>query len=752
MALTANVIFQKTGGSDSAGGSFDPSQTSGMYTDLAALNALTSTPTVNSASYVCNVVDIGSWMFVGAGTNWYKGWAKIASLGAWSATITAAGSGYSVGDILTVVGGAGTAATFKVATLSGSGVATLTATSTYFAPGAYSAIPSNAASTTDSGAGTGCTLTITWGFNLQCGITTWTVTTLNGAFTLTIGQMQSYAAAPAAGGYNSWALNGQFYTNTTAGIASVAGPTSGTWAIDRSRNSSIFWSGTNATNAANTVFVYGAGGLPTNYVPGKQDVGNIIQTLTDATGTLIASLFTITAWVSGTSSYTLDRAASTVSATGITWSLGGSFATVGGMGAMLTLTSVHNNTIGQRAYLSGSESFASSTYNVATGPLQTSGSLWIEGFRNTPGDMAPSAYVSAGTATSTYVINFNAQAGSDPVQNLVNVVLDANTKTSVGGVQGVGVATGVAICWRVFVVNAIGATASPAFGTSLAANQCYAYNCTTGYDSALTHFGSVADACTTGFTLPASGANGATSSGRCVATGCTTGFTNGAGNANAGLRVFDVAYNCSGSGFAQPTAAVCNLQHVACISWGNGAYGYNDEGSTIYSNYLNCAAGSNTTANFSQVPAPIFGFVNLTSNPFSGNIGGGTDLAVNSSNNTYVKPTSSLTPGAGDVGLNLYIMAATGFTPGIYPIVGFDTASGSWILQFSPAATSATGGGYRMADFRPNNVAGGGALLRGMGIGVGAQGLTDAIDIGAVQHPAPVPAGQIVGARSIGTY
>jgi hypothetical protein len=77
-----------------------------------------------------------------------------------SATVGAAGIGYNIGDILTVVGGVGVAATFTVATLTGgagSGVATVTLLS----GGNYSSVPSNPANTTDSGVGTGATLDLT---------------------------------------------------------------------------------------------------------------------------------------------------------------------------------------------------------------------------------------------------------------------------------------------------------------------------------------------------------------------------------------------------------------------------------------------------------------------------------------------------------------------------------------------------------------------------------------------------------------
>jgi hypothetical protein len=79
-----------------------------------------------------------------------------------SATISAAGTGYSVGDTLTVSGGTQTqTAQFTVVTLSGSGVASVTPKATQ--RGAYTVLPANPAATTVSPAGgTGCTLTVTW--------------------------------------------------------------------------------------------------------------------------------------------------------------------------------------------------------------------------------------------------------------------------------------------------------------------------------------------------------------------------------------------------------------------------------------------------------------------------------------------------------------------------------------------------------------------------------------------------------------
>lgn len=75
-----------------------------------------------------------------------------------SATVSAGGTGYTVGDDITISGGTfETAAVFNVDSVSGgvvTGVSLVTA-------GKYSALPSNPASTT-GGTGSGCTLTVTY--------------------------------------------------------------------------------------------------------------------------------------------------------------------------------------------------------------------------------------------------------------------------------------------------------------------------------------------------------------------------------------------------------------------------------------------------------------------------------------------------------------------------------------------------------------------------------------------------------------
>lgn len=89
------------------------------------------------------------------------------TLSAVSAVVSAGGSGYLVGDVLTIAGGTfSSAVTVTVATLSGSAVATVTITSF----GNYTVTPSNPASVT-GGTGTGATFTLSFGITTSFTIT-----------------------------------------------------------------------------------------------------------------------------------------------------------------------------------------------------------------------------------------------------------------------------------------------------------------------------------------------------------------------------------------------------------------------------------------------------------------------------------------------------------------------------------------------------------------------------------------------------
>lgn len=104
--LSAAIQWEvRADGSDTLnGGGFDPSKTSGMFTDGAATSATSTAPVFTSASYAFVAGDVGAWLFIGAGSNWRIGWYQITSVSAGAATINATAgawvdySGASVGN------------------------------------------------------------------------------------------------------------------------------------------------------------------------------------------------------------------------------------------------------------------------------------------------------------------------------------------------------------------------------------------------------------------------------------------------------------------------------------------------------------------------------------------------------------------------------------------------------------------------------------------------------------------------------
>lgn len=126
-----------------------------------------------------------------------------------TAVISAGGSGYLVGDVLTLSGGTfSTVATVTVATLSGSAVATVTITGS----GTYSALPTNPVSVT-GGTGAGATFNLTWAVQ-----TTFTITNAGSGYveqptvTFSSGTAAAYATVGAGTIVKSIGSTMSFYT------------------------------------------------------------------------------------------------------------------------------------------------------------------------------------------------------------------------------------------------------------------------------------------------------------------------------------------------------------------------------------------------------------------------------------------------------------------------------------------------------------------------------------------------------------
>jgi hypothetical protein len=89
--LSASTIWEARpgSGSDTNGGGFDPSQTTGMNTDGAATSGTGTAPVFSSASYDFVSGDVGARIYIASGTNWISGWYKIASVAVNAATLDA---------------------------------------------------------------------------------------------------------------------------------------------------------------------------------------------------------------------------------------------------------------------------------------------------------------------------------------------------------------------------------------------------------------------------------------------------------------------------------------------------------------------------------------------------------------------------------------------------------------------------------------------------------------------------------------
>jgi hypothetical protein len=170
-----------------------------------------------------------------------------------NSTIATAGSGYAIGDTITLTGGTSSqTAVLTVATLSGSGVATFTITTA----GIYTVLPSNPISTTTSGAGTGFTLNGSWA-----------VRTAN--FTITnagSGYVEQPTITFSSGSATAYATVGSDATIRSIGANLLLNSVSGTQlqATDLGGASSIVWWGFTGSSSSTGALVQRAAGGGTN--------------------------------------------------------------------------------------------------------------------------------------------------------------------------------------------------------------------------------------------------------------------------------------------------------------------------------------------------------------------------------------------------------------------------------------------------------------------------------------------------------
>ena len=200
-----------------------------------------------------------------------------------AAAVTTAGSGYSVNQLLTVLGGVGSAAVLKVATVSGSGVATVTVQSA----GAYTTLPANPVSV-----GTGAAkfnLTTTLGSIIDLSTPsgssfTTALTQVSAAGTLTETVLNSgslaVAAAPATGQFtiSMGQAGGQLTQVNVNGVNILSAAVN--WSVSNGYTATLVVA---AINSGQTTYIASANGnvvTITTVIADATADGFVVQTVT----------------------------------------------------------------------------------------------------------------------------------------------------------------------------------------------------------------------------------------------------------------------------------------------------------------------------------------------------------------------------------------------------------------------------------------------------------------------------------------
>ncbi len=581
-----------------------------------------------------------------------------------SAVVAVGGTGYSVGNTLTVVGGTSTTtATFTVSAVSGGVVTVVTVANS----GHYTVLPTNPVATT-GGAGT-CTLTLTWnaggnGGGFDTGVAGFPT---DGAATVANTSAPVFTSASynfVAGDVGAWiyiksgtnwtpgwykiasvasnaaTLNGTIGAavlaagtpTTVVGCATTASPTSATWGIDYSQGAAriaftdmvIAVTTTNFTSAGNPV--------------GKNFVGNIIAVTGGVNFTVQRVAVVSTSGTTATCDKSLGTAAAITAAGGTT----GAAAAVSGTGNMggplgspgqASLLRVASNLAWIK---SGTYSVTSASTNIPQGCVSDAVGGQVktwEGYGTVRGDLGVAPILQAnGISTATlFAVTGASTAGSI----LRNMIADGASLTSILGFslgrRGTAYALTAKNCTngglscgpanllvKCSATNITGGTA--AFIGCQAAYYCEAFsNTITGFTNSSTG-GSVFWGCLS------YGNTGATSDGfqfSSSAQGCAINCV-AYGNGRDGLR-----WSNGESSLA-----------INCIAEGNGVTatgaGFNASSAAIGATVtlLNCGVFGNTansSVNIStNITGPQVGTVTATSTFFVNAVGGNFALNNNS--------------------------------------------------------------------------------------------------------------------------
>jgi hypothetical protein len=97
MAISGYSVWEvQSAGSDTNSGCFDPNAT--MTSTLSTTNGTNANPIVTASNYTFVSDDIGHYLFIKSGYNWYPGWYKILSVSSGAATVQASSNNATQGN------------------------------------------------------------------------------------------------------------------------------------------------------------------------------------------------------------------------------------------------------------------------------------------------------------------------------------------------------------------------------------------------------------------------------------------------------------------------------------------------------------------------------------------------------------------------------------------------------------------------------------------------------------------------------
>ena len=373
--------------------------------------------------------------------------------------------------------------------------------------------------------------------------------------------------------------------NATAGMATVASPTTATWGVDYSQQdtSRITFTDMVIDGTTNTKFTSAANPV------GKNFIGNIIS-VTSGTGFTVQRVLVVS---TVTTTATCDKSLGTLSSTGGNGRMGGALASVG-LAASLAIA------VNSIFVKNGSYSITSASTNVTGGCVSLTIAQDVVGYNTFRWDMGVGPTLTAsGIATTTILKNTNANG------RFVNFIVNGASLTSIRGFDVVGP---VIYCTAQNCTN----SGFTSFSNSGLYYACYATGCGTAGAAFLAGTGSVIYyACEAiGNTVLGFSANAQASPNYM---GCIAGSNTGA----------------STDGFS--VAGTASL--IGCTAYGNGRDGIRGTGQA--NTILGCIAEGNVGWGINVTNATNCGAVIDYCATFNNNTGGGTG-AINTANDAIV--------------------------------------------------------------------------------------------------------------------